>query len=200
MANLCSNDITVTCEPGDEGDLKAFVEALKKPPKELSENIVCRNAEALSSDYGHYNVTEVPPTKVTLYVCSKWSPPTEEVIALSGLFPTLTIKVVYDEPGNEIYGCQSFTQGCCVEDRVMAEKTWRAEYDEDYIEEKLHIAECPYEEFLKEYGDWDIYDEPRYSTLGADIVARIKEKDLPLFMGVDWGDEETEQAYKDRFK
>ena len=72
-------------------------------------------------------------------------------------------------------------------------------YDEDYQAEQRRIQELPYEEFLEEYTEWDVYDDPKYSYLGKAIVARIKDTDLPLFMNVEWMDDEAEQQYKNRY-
>jgi hypothetical protein len=76
-------------------------------------------------------------------------------------------------------------------------------HDEDYIYEKKQIAELPYKEFLEEYAKWndegELDDEPKYTSLGKDIIARIKDDDLPLFMNVDWYDDAINQQYKDRY-
>jgi hypothetical protein len=83
--------------------------------------------------------------------------------------------------------------------QARVEEQWLEENDEDYYEEKKNIADLPYDKFLKEYSKWndegELDDEPKYYYLGKDIIDRIKEEDLPLFVNVDWHSDEIAKRY-----
>jgi hypothetical protein len=89
--------------------------------------------------------------------------------------------------------------GSCIESVDYTEEQYLERHDEEYQAEKKRIAESPYEEFLEEYTEWDVCSELKFAYLGKNIVARIKDTDLPLFINVEWEDEETERLYKNRY-
>jgi hypothetical protein len=136
---------------------------------------------------------------ITLTQTCRYDPRREDYIDLSDDYPTLTFVVEYYEPANQKFGGFTVTGGSCIESHEDTEEQWLEGHDEDYQAELRRINELPYEEFLEEYTEWDVYDDPKYAYLGKAIVARIKDTDLPLFLGVEWEDETADRQYKERY-
>ena len=205
MSNLCSNYVEVTGDEIAVSELLNDIAAVHQLDlKALTEdNWYLCDAEKLCCDYGMMNLQKNSDTDVTFNICSRNAPPEKNLAELSLQHPTLTITCLYEEPGCQLYGRLQFTGGSCVEDTIYTEEQWLEEHDEDYKFEKNAIAELPYDEFVEEYSKWndegELDDEPKYYYLGKDIIARIKDEDLPLFVNVDWHDDDINQLYKDRY-
>lgn len=200
MANICSSAVTVA---GNKGEINALHQQIERQDETFLKNFwILSDTEKHASDFGLSNCQLNSDTELTFYLSSQWSPPTEELITVSELYPMLTFEVVYQEPANAVYGRQLIEGGSCVEDEVYTEEQSLELYDEDYQFEKKRIQDLPYEEFLEEYSKWnddgEVDDDPKFRYLSKDIVARIKDEDLPLFINVEWMDDEAEEQYKTR--
>lgn len=201
MSNLCSNYVTVT---GDKIAIDELVTRIGQvgqlSRKDLTEDnwLLC-DAPTLHCDYGLCNYQRNGDDEITLTICSRNAEPRRELLALSLLHPTLTLVTVYDEPACEVYGRLEITGGSIVEDQEYTEEEYLELYDEDYKTEKKRIAELPYKDFLEEYTEWDVNDDTKYTSLGKDIINRIKDEDLPLFINVDWYRSSIEKEFKNRF-
>jgi hypothetical protein len=206
MSNLCSNYVEII---GNDAAIRALsdkidaIYAITDRKKLNEDNWYLCDAHTLHCDYGMSNLQKNSDTEITFNICSRNSPPTANLYALSKEIPTLTITCLYEEPGMQLYGRLQYTEGSCIEDAVFTEEQWLEEHDDDYKFEKKNIAELPYDKFLDEYSKWndegELDDECKYRYLGKDIVARIKDDDLPLFINVEWNDDDAEQQYKERY-
>jgi len=136
---------------------------------------------------------------ITLTQACPWKPKEEAYIDLSDMYPDLTIEVAYEEAADQVYGDFTVIGGSCIESQELTEEQWLERHDDEYLFEKKQIETLTYEEFLESYTEWDVSCDPKYVYLGKDIVARIKDTDLPLFMNVDWMDETINRQYKDRY-
>jgi len=201
MSNLCSNYVTVTGDKIAIDELATMIGQVGQlSRKDLTvDNWLLCDAPTLHVDYGLCNYQRNVDGEVTLTICSRNAEPRKELLALSLLHPTLTFVTVYEEPMCEVYGRLEITGGSTVEDQGYTEEEYLELYDEDYKIEKKCIAESSYEDFLKEYTEWDCYDEPKYTALGKDIIDRIRDEDLPLFINVDWLIDSITKKFKTRF-
>lgn len=201
MANLCSNYVVVT---GDKGAVKALYQQIERQDETFLKNYwILTDTDKHNCDFGLSNLQRNSDTEITFSLCSKWSAPTNELLDVSEIYPTLKFVVLYEEPANAVYGRQVYEGGSCEEDEAYTEEQWLEAHDKDYQLEKKRIQELPYEEFVEEYSKWndegEADDEPKYRYLEKDIVKRIKDEDLPLFISVEWLDEDAAQQYKDRY-
>jgi len=196
MANICTVYATIT---GDKPNLDELFEMIHaQSPMLTRKHPMLRDAETNKIEFGLY-CHQRNTDDITLTQSCRWSPRKEDYTDLSNDYPTLNIEVAYEETANQVFGGFTVTGGSCVESHELTEEQWLEGYDEDYQAELRRINELPYEEYLEEYTDWDVYDDPKYAYLGKAIVARIKDNDLPLFINVEWMDEETERLYKARY-
>jgi len=196
MANICNVSVTIT---GDKATLDELYDMInRQAPMLTRKHPMLLDSEQHSIEFGlccHQRNAD----DITLSQSCRWSPRKEDYIDLSDDYPTLTIVVAYEEAADQKFGGFSITGGSCIESHEDTEEQWLEGHDEDYQAELRRINELPYEKFLEEYTEWDVYDDPKYSHLGKAIVARIKDTDLPLFMNVEWMDDEAEQQYKNRY-
>lgn len=200
MANICTVYVTIT---GDKSNLDELYDMIRRQsPILIRRHPMLRDTEANRIEFGLHNHQRNEndlENSIVLSQSCRWKPRIEDYIDLSEDYPTLTIEVGYEEAGNDVYGGFTVTGGSCIESHKFTEEQWLEQHDEDYQAEKKRIAELPYEEFLEEYTEWDVSEENQYAYLGKDIIARIKDEDLPLFVNVDWMDETVDRMYKNRY-
>jgi len=196
MANICTVYTTIT---GDKASLDELYDMIHAQSNMLTrKHPMLLDAETHKIEFGlccHQRNAD----DITLTQSCRWSPRKEDYIDLSDDYPTLTIIVTYEESANQLYGGFMVTGGSCTESYEITEEQWLERHDDDYRAEKKRIEELPYEEFLEEYTEWDVYDDPKYAYLGKAIVKRIKDTDLPLFINVEWMNDEADRQYKNRY-
>lgn len=196
MANTC---LVTTKISGDLTPLSTLTKLIRDQDAILiSDHPMLMDTEAHHIEHGMCNI-QCHASDITLAQACRWKPSLYDYQALSNDYPTLTIAVSYEECGNQVYGSFVVEGGSCIESVDYTEEQYLERHDEEYQAEKKRIAELPYKEFLEEYTEWDVCTELKFAYLGKDIVARIKDTDLPLFINVEWEDEETERLYKARY-
>jgi hypothetical protein len=196
MANIC---VVTTNISGDLAPLSTLTKLIRDQDTVLiDKHPMLIDTDVHGIVYGMCNL-QCHASDITLAQACSRQPSLYDYLALSKDYPTLTIVVSYEECGNQVYGSFVVEGGSCIESVDYTEEQYLERHDEEYQAEKKRITESPYEEFLEEYTEWDVYTELKYAYLGKDIVARIKDTDLPLFINVEWEDEETERLYKNRY-
>jgi len=196
MANICTVSVMIT---GDLTILAALTKLIRDQDAILiSDHPMLMDTDVHGIAYG-LNLLQCNTSDITLTQTCGWKPDIGDYIDLSDDYPTLKIKVTYEEGGDQVYGEFTVEGGSCIESVDYTEEQYLERHDEEYQAEKRWIAESPYEEFLESYTEWDVSCDPKYVYLSKDIVARIKDTDLPLFVNVDWMDEGIDRQYKDRY-
>ena len=192
MANVCSNSMTIT---GSRPKLKDLYDRIHM----ADETLIKKYFFLDSSNY--YGISSISLEETYLYIefDTKWSPPDDEIESLSKEYHTLTFCNRYEESGMEIYGEDSIKNGEYTERISYTPLQWYEDNDTDFIHEKNKLDEMEYDEFLKTYS-LEYFEEYPYTMLEIYIVSRIKDKDLPLFMAVDWADTVAKNNFKKRLQ
>lgn len=189
MANICTNYVTIT---GNEKSLKDLRERINEQDPTLIDDSVCGHLQSTTAEGVAYGLESDLPLDgdgaVELVISSKWSPPEDDFERLSALYPSLTIEVRYEEPGNGYFGVSVFQEGSRVLDEPMEEFEYRMKYDDDFKDFVKDIKDKDYDYFKKEYIIGETYmDEYVWETssylLAPLIVKRTKAEDLPLLIG-----------------
>ena len=84
------------------------------------------------------------------------------------------------------------------ENADFTDHDWKMQWDENYKEQYEEITKGNYPTFLKNVlaGNEDTYD----SDLHVEIVKRIKNKDLPLFINWEWYTDAATELFTERLK
>lgn len=122
-----------------------------------------------------------------------WSPPREWIKTTSGIFAKLIFRDEWCDEGGGSGIIEA--EGETVDDYPTEDIEWRKKHDESFKELLEEIEKGDYQELLDKYVE---YGEPEYSDLEGAILARIKDKDLPLFMTFHWYN--LEDKYQKRLK
>lgn len=122
-----------------------------------------------------------------------WSPPGDWLDKVSKLFPSLEFSIRYSDEGGGFYGRTTGKDGeWDVEE--FGEGEYYEKFDEAFQDKIAWIKKLPYGELVKTFTNPDSYydgsaDQPsHYTHLDKFILARIKPKDLPLFINRPWDD------------
>jgi hypothetical protein len=194
MANICSNRITIT---GEVPSLEALLKRLLEQDPALLEIVPNFSFQVISGDASeigaHYFVEE----EIEFSFNSKHSCPLNDISILSMEYPDLNFHVVYEESDTDTYGEASITDGSCT-DNSMNELEFLEKHNGNYIEMQENITELPYEDFIKGYTHDNFFDEHPYSYLDREVLNRIKDEDLGLFINREWMDSKAEEEYKRR--
>lgn len=99
MANWCRNTILAV---GAEAEISRFVNFVVTEP-EVEETTFTGMFETglMYRDVGAARIE----------VISKWNPPLDEIVELSRDFPTLKLSLEWEEPGEQLCGCASISNG-----------------------------------------------------------------------------------------
>lgn len=129
-----------------------------------------------------------------------WSPPAAWLAAVAPKYPTLEFELVYSEEGNDVFGMVS-AYGDQFEDLSYTEEEFREQHDPDYIAQVRFIKKLPYKKLILTYSDpessFTDLQPSHYQYLDKHILARIKDKDLPLFVNREW---HCKDAFEARLK
>lgn len=198
MANICSNTMTIS---GNKLQVQDLRNRLNIQDKDLLD--ACSHLEKTGGKIAYGLETDLPLPEcdsITLYISSKWGPPIDDFEGLVKMYPGLIIEVVYNEPGNLVYGKVIYSEGEKVEDTRYSEEEYLDLYDEEFNDEVENIEDTDYEEFKETYiNSDDYYEEYIWERAGyilePKLIARTKTEDLPLLMGrLRW----AEEPYKER--
>lgn len=184
MANICTNAMEIS---GDEKEIAVLAKKIEDQDTELLELFTW--FEITDGDYGLWNDTlQISSGYIDFSYGSKWGPPKDDFFNLVKKYPRLSFKSRFEEPASIVYGKmigEEFIK--------MSPLDYYTDYDQDFGEERLQIENLPYKEFLKYIEEFDVLDDWYYSFLIPLIVKRIKRKDLPLFIGKEWINNELEK-------
>lgn len=124
------------------------------------------------------------------------SPPDLWLQAVAKKYHTLKFVMDSEEGGNDYYA--KFTaQGDEFLESNYTPFEWYYENYEDFSLECDRIKIMPYEEFLKEFSEGGLVkllEESPSSLLEPIVLARIKDEHLPMFVGIEWLNEEDNFA------
>lgn len=195
MANICSNKLTIT---GEEPSLEALLKRLKEQDPALL--VIVPNFTICStSDYCIFDISniEFEYDDISFPFGSKHACPLDSIATLSTEYPDLTFNVVYEESGTETYGEAYITNGSC-NDTSLTELEYLEKHNDNYVIEHTALWEKNYESFVKEYTHGNFFDEHPYSYLDRDVLKRIKDEDLGLFINREWNDSQAASEFKQR--
>jgi len=119
-----------------------------------------------------------------------WSPPLTFLESLSGMYPRLSIRIMYQEGDNCIYGEATFENGVCVNEKSYSEEEYREAYDEDYKEKKAKILELSPDELVNSYSH----------LLEPIALKRIPDRSLPLLITYEWFSDDAQNKFEERMK
>jgi|WetSurMetagenome_2_1015567.scaffolds.fasta_scaffold50361_1 hypothetical protein len=193
MANICSNFLTIT---GDHDQLEPLHKRLMDQDPKLIATI--SNFEvSVHCDYciNDLEVIKYDSEKITLDFGSRYMCPIDELCEVSTEYPDLEFKVNFNESGNDYFGETSIQDGSD-DTNELEERDYCETYDEFYKEQRAAVTDCSYEDFVKNYTHDNFFDEHPYAMIDHDVVKRIKDDDLPLFISREWVDEDAEAEYK----
>jgi hypothetical protein len=197
MSNICECYLTIT---GDYKDLEVLYNRLMDQDPTILETVPNFRINP-KSDYcissKDFIILKPKPNRMTISFCGRNLPPLEELSDLSSEYPELNFHLIYEEPGNEIFGEATISDGGYYNNE-MEERAFMEAHNGGYKEERKSILELPYDEFVKEYTHGKFFEEHPYGWLDLDIVNRIKDKDLPLFINRQWMDSDAERIFKAR--
>jgi len=125
-----------------------------------------------------------------------WSPPVEFIEKLSGMYPSLTFKMTFEEGGCEIYGEVTYENGECTDQKEYTWEQW-LEQNEDYMAFKEEVMEMTSEQAIKALEEHS-NDIEHWSPIEKLILSKIEDKDLPLLINHDWFD--CNDEYIERMK
>lgn len=192
MANICTNFITIS---GDEEQLEALLKRLLEQEPSLLETIP--NFEIAETDFSIYNEGDIDyegDSDIQIRFGSKWNCPVNDIASLSIEYPELQFNIHYEECGCANYGEIQIWDGSIAKTELN-ERQYCEKYNEEYKEQLEQITSSTYEDFLKDYSHGG-FDEYPYSYLDRNIVDRIKDTDLPLFINRQWMDPKARETYK----
>jgi hypothetical protein len=134
--------------------------------------------------WGAYDAEAVQTTEGGLRFSfnTAWCAPWKWILTTSKMFPTLTFT---DQWKNEGGGCGKLVvkKGHVISDEKLPDHDWYMKFDPAYRDEYEFITKGDYDKVVKTYSK---EGESNYSSLNEYLLARIKQKDLPLFMHYEW--------------
>lgn len=179
MPNWCTDRLVVS---GPKDDVAAFASATSTPEGRLSFALLypVPEAEAASADGGYSWVVDHWGTKwdvsdeallaesdvtgdqrVDVWdFTTAWSPPSGWAQHCSGLYPTLTFRLYFDEPGMCFAGLDVFQNGALQEDA-----SWHGESLSWIV---CAVADCESSDGdgpVAEHWPWEFDAQPDYATL-----------------------------------
>lgn len=204
MANICSNDLTIT---GDKTQLKRLYELITDQDETLLEKFCWFNDA--NGGYGLENLDEIteyfPQGSISLAISSKWGPPTDDLASVSEDYPDLVFIIKYSEPSMEIFGQTTICAGQITEHIDYDPYDWYIENYEDCGAEAENIKTMDYDEFIEEYVKPGHFQETAEQIIGGwllekDMVNRVKDEDLPLMMNFKFMTIQAKELFNKRIK
>lgn len=196
MANICGNHLIIT---GEGSSLDAFYTRLTGQDKALLKTVPNFEINEKSDYciYGKDSIGQDDDGNIEISFGSQWSCPIEEIAELSSEYPDLIFDLVYEEGGNDAYGEVHIQDGGYNETELEADEYF-LKYNEDYKAAYRRIKFSTYKSFVKNYSGRNFFEEYPFSYLDKQVLDRIKDDDLPMFINRQWMDEDVEEAYKRR--
>lgn len=205
---------TVCCKENGR-DIINFEKTLPMPDDKAVEKANTNNAIRIA--YGvpewhlwcveHYGTrTTIPPLCIDeekddgwlFSFDTAWSPCNKWVYNTASHFPELTFKNAFIRHGMEAGECTVWTEDgdTFYEEVGMTEHDFKMKYEPGYAEEYKSITEGDYKKFL----DFFVENDPEYNEMEEEIVRRIKDEDLPLFVNKEWETGPAQNLFESRLK
>jgi len=150
-----------------------------------------------STKWGAYDIAD--PVRnddgsITYRFDTAWSPPVTWLEKTSELFPSLTFEDAWHDEGG---GAGTIT--ICVDEGLdmeqgMSDLEWYLEADPWFKEEMEFIQSGNYEEVINKYSK---AGEAENNYHNEELLKRIKDEDLPLFMNYEWWGDDKDN-YRER--
>lgn len=207
MANICGNSVVIS---GPEVLLKELRQKLADQDPDFIKSVFDHGETTDHADIAYGLETDLTEIRegsgsISLFITSKWAPPTDDFAKLAAAYPGVTIEVSYEESGNQCFGNLKYADGVCVMDQGQDAEEWYSENSEDYNDLVEHIRTCPYKKFYNDYitnAEKLRNEDPVFAQYGylmdKHILARVKTVDLPRLIDYDWNSDEVREAYKAR--
>jgi hypothetical protein len=122
-----------------------------------------------------------------------WASPSGWLLATAQLYPSLNFEDWWKDEGGGCGIVRLCIEDDMVEDEDISDHDWYYEFDPSYVAEYDLITEGDYQTVLDKYKD---ETELNYSILQEPLLERIEDKDLPLFMKLEWYGDEKELFVK----
>jgi hypothetical protein len=195
MANICSNFVTII---GDDDQLKALYKRLMDQDPTLIATVpnfeISDKSDYCILDKDNINWNE---GELSFNFGSRYDCPFDEIGTLSTEYPDLEFSLFFDEAGNDYFGEAFIKDGSC-DSNELEERAYCEKYHGNYKDELAAVKDCSYEDFLKNYTHDNFFEEHPYAMIDRDVVERIKDEDLALFISREWMDEDAKEEYHRR--
>ena len=143
-----------------------------------------------------------------------WAPPCPWLEKTGKMYPQLSFELTFEEGGCCIYGIAEVVGGE-YSDEDMDHHTYLQRFDEDFKECVKEIRQLSQEDLIKYFSgiknftdyveeEEKVEHEPPfninydYFSIARVIVDCISFENLPMFMGVDWVDDEATSLFKEK--
>ena len=208
MPNWCDNSLHIEGSPGDverfftenKGDKQvlSFEKSLPVPQGEDSYDWCIQNwGTKWDADIDGKELDDIDHDDdlnwITYNFSTAWAPPAHWLRFVAKKYPTLQFNMDSEEGGNAYYG-KFMAKGDAFEEQTFTQFEYYYENYPEFSDEVDRIRSMPYKKFLKEFSDGLELDDAYRGMLEAEILKRIQEKDLPMFMGIEWEYEEDNFA------
>ena len=147
----------------------------------------------------HLCINEEKGDKWLLSFDTEWSPCNLWVYNIAPQFPDLQFENGFIRHGMEAGKITVWTEDgeTFSDEKSMTEHEFQMEHDDVYAEEYTEITGgWDYKKFL----DFFIECDTEYEELEIEVVKRIKDEDLPLFISKDWVTGTAHDLYESRLK
>jgi len=185
-----------TSPPQTEADKKLQAENLAKHG---AGNWYDWSIKNYGTKWGAYDceVPDVGRGKVTYRFNTAWSPPAVWLGTTAKLYPGLLFEDCWIDEGGGAGRITIHADKGVFEDESVSDHEWRIENDSNYKEEYEFITEGDYDEVVEIFQK---NEELNYYDLERFFVARLKNKDLPLFVSREWLTDSAHKAFTARVK
>lgn len=192
MANVCFNIITVSVTEGClEETFDKFVNDLN------NQSAILINKCPYFKKGNYYGVDYMDDIdniedEYHFNISSKWSPPLDEIEAISIMYPGINFHVRWEEGGNDVYGYADICNGNTNTVDLECIDYYSA-FDSTFKEGKKILQEGSWEE-IKDYPFSFDFGYP-YDTLELEFVKHIPFEELPVWIGHDWVNPESKEEF-----
>ena len=125
-----------------------------------------------------------------------WCPPGAWLVVTAQLYPSLKFADYWKDDGGGSGIVTLCVNEGLEEEKGISDHDWYYQFDSTYKEEYDLITTGNYQEVIDGYKD---QTELNYSLLSKPLLDRIEDKDLPLFIGIEWYGDEKE-VFEKRLK
>lgn len=203
MPNWCSNYLEIS---GKKETLLKFKNKASGKGKGLSfnnfvpipnESTINKSRKAWGTKWDASDVYVSMNNTLNYSFSTAWSPPIQFLISVSTLYPHLKFKMSSEEPGCEIY-FEIIIEDGFIKENYLSEEEYKVKYDENYSYYLNDIKQCSYKKIIKSLIQNEEDNGENYHLLEVHALNRVKNKDLPLFIGRDWLNGDSKKIFEKR--